>query len=494
LARKFNFSTDNAGNIIVTKLQVVSLGKNISKYFNKTPTIKFVVGTLDTNEGEMGEMRAKMSDLPNELVRDIFLLLSLEDRKSAVLVCRRFRNVGEDPVLWKFSVIKITCGEDIQKLSHRRILNVQKISVYPFYDWNPQQLEELFQATLELPKLKQIQSLCDMDVRSVNPQLLGKAVSRLEVIILHGVFMATTNDQMREIFSQMAENGLTKKRLTLRNIDFRPLELDSGVLAKAMTRSEKLVIGSVSIRSDQTQKLFESMVENNQLKDVDFSSTHLNTVTKEMFGAALAKMEKVSLRLVAPAIQIRALFEEMSRNSSIKSLALSEASVSMVDPKMLARVLSKLGQVSLNTNILTNEQARELFGELRHNCRLNILDLDDNDLSAVNPDDLAAVVANNNIEELGLDDTRLSSEQITALLTRAQENTKLKRLSLLGNSISQVDPALLERAKQAIVQLDIDSDEELEDYESDEENSLDGFIASESDEEINEEEESENDN
>jgi len=53
LAINKNFSTDNQSNVIATKLQWVSLGKDVSKYFSKPPTFKFILGTVDTEEGEV---------------------------------------------------------------------------------------------------------------------------------------------------------------------------------------------------------------------------------------------------------------------------------------------------------------------------------------------------------------------------------------------------------------------------------------------------------
>merc|ERR550519_1913733 len=154
----------------------------------------------------------------------------------------------------------------------------------------------------------------------------------------------------------------------------------------------------------------------------------------------------------------------------MKSISITEIDMSTANPKLLARVLSKLEQVTLIANNLANQQVQQLFTKMNQNCsKLSILDLSDNDLSAVDPDDLANVV--NSIEEVHLDDTDLSTDQITALLTRAQANTKLEKLSILGNRISQVDLAIITRPKKIIGELDIDSEDEDEDEDdsSDEE-------------------------
>merc|ERR550519_2482187 len=173
----------------------------------------------------------------------------------------------------------------------------------------------------------------------------------------------------------------------------------------------------------------------------------------------------------------------------MKSISITEIDMSTANPKLLARVLSKLEQVTLIANNLANQQVQQLFTKMNQNCsKISLLDLSDNDLSPVDPDDLANVV--NNIEEVHLDDTDLSTDQITALLTRAQANTKLDKLSILGNRIYQVDLTIITRAKEIIGELDIDSEDEDEDDSSDEEDSLNGFIASESDIEVDGDEES----
>ena len=148
LTRKF--STDDSGSIVMTKLQVVSLGKEFSKYLSRAPTIKFILGALDT------EISTRINDVPHELMRDIFLMLSAEDLKMAVSVSQWWRDVGEDPLFWKWCVVTIHSVEDINKLSLGRIKHVQKICVDLNWNVQAQQLKDLLKATLELPKLEQI--------------------------------------------------------------------------------------------------------------------------------------------------------------------------------------------------------------------------------------------------------------------------------------------------------------------------------------------------
>jgi len=67
------------------------------------------------------------------------------------------------------------------------------------------------------------------------------------------------------------------------------------------------------------------------------------------------------------------------------------------------------------------------------------------DLSHVEPETIARAAVK--LEEVNLCYTQLRTEQITSFLTTiAQEDTKLKKLNLWGNNLSDVEPELLTRA------------------------------------------------
>ena len=53
----------------------------------------------------------KLSDFPAELLQLIFSYLPLGDLKSAVLVCKRWKDVGEGSKLWEDK--KLLLGEDM---------------------------------------------------------------------------------------------------------------------------------------------------------------------------------------------------------------------------------------------------------------------------------------------------------------------------------------------------------------------------------------------
>ena len=54
--------------------------------------------------------RMVFSALPREMRLEIFSYLSYKDLRRALLVCREWRNIGEDPRLWRDVAVTLDCG------------------------------------------------------------------------------------------------------------------------------------------------------------------------------------------------------------------------------------------------------------------------------------------------------------------------------------------------------------------------------------------------
>jgi hypothetical protein len=73
-----------------------------------------------------------LSSLPREMKIQIFSYLSYKDLKRALLVCREWRNIGEDPCLWREGEVTLDCGnvELIKSvLGFRRFLFLKKLTL-----------------------------------------------------------------------------------------------------------------------------------------------------------------------------------------------------------------------------------------------------------------------------------------------------------------------------------------------------------------------------
>merc|ERR1719319_1087144 len=70
------------------------------------------------------------------------------------------------------------------------------------------ELEELFEAVIKLPKLKIFNGLFNVNLSSVNADLLGKVVAKLEEVELGN--NSLDSDQMKTIFEFMSHNHQLK--------------------------------------------------------------------------------------------------------------------------------------------------------------------------------------------------------------------------------------------------------------------------------------------
>ena len=72
-------------------------------------------------------------ELPAEILKMILQSLSLKDLSMAVLVCKRWREVGETPALWSCVTVTVYRGNQAameEILSSRRLQAVKKLVIY----------------------------------------------------------------------------------------------------------------------------------------------------------------------------------------------------------------------------------------------------------------------------------------------------------------------------------------------------------------------------
>ena len=122
------------------------------------------------------------------------------------------------------------------------------------------------------------------------------------------------------------------------------------------------------------------------------------------------------------------LFNQMDRNSQIKSLDLGGLTLSDLEPILFARVLARLEYVNIQYAVITYMQKAELFSEVCQSTTLRKLKCWNIDLSSVDSEILGRAVAR--LEEVEIGDTELTCEQLITITTHAQGETRLKKLTL----------------------------------------------------------------
>ena len=183
-----------------------------------------------TRKLEMTDMTRK---LPAEMMERIFRLLPPRTLRMVVLVCRRWRELGEDPVLWCqlcLAVNERNLSFMSEMLSSRRLQEVRKLIIEtPVTEEELQSVmrhpglrelkivermlripEYLFTAVNEVSQLKSL-DISWNDLSSVEPGLLTRAVTMLESLnVSEGLL---TTQQTESILAAIREHTHKKKQL-----------------------------------------------------------------------------------------------------------------------------------------------------------------------------------------------------------------------------------------------------------------------------------------
>merc|ERR1711963_32722 len=99
--------------------------------------------------------------LPPEILLDIFNLLSFSDLSNIILVCRRWKEAGSDPSLWRSFPVRLRSEslESVRKvLSSWRFSQLEKVKISDKF-WNKLSRETLTDYISETIKLKSVKSI-----------------------------------------------------------------------------------------------------------------------------------------------------------------------------------------------------------------------------------------------------------------------------------------------------------------------------------------------
>ena len=128
--------------------------------------------------------------------------------------------------------------------------------------------------------------------------------------------------------------------------------------------------------------------------------------------------------------------------------------LSSIEPGLLGRVMSRMEEVDLDMYYckITNIQAVALFTAIAEDNTVKILNMAGTDLSHVQPVLMARAV--HKVQEVGMYNTQLTKQQVTAILRQCVEGeTAMKELFLRENNTAMagVEQGLIREAREKIV-------------------------------------------
>jgi len=285
------------------------------------------------------------SVLFEELLENIFLLLRPPDLKSAVLVCKSWKKVGEMSKLWAWVRLVVT-GANLsmmpQFLGTERCKAIQKLAVKAVS-------EELFLAIeahsgIEVLEVSRTDDLSKGDLSSLEPALLVRVLFKMEEVkfINFTTHFSTflTPQQMQAIF-EAAVSSPKLKKLSL--VGAMWTSVDPNTIARVASEVEELhITRNTGLDRHQTQAIFEAASTSTKLKKLSIWG-FLNSVDPNTIARVAFQVEELHITggLGLNRHQTQAIFEAASTSPNLKKLS-HAGSITSVDPNTIARVASQL--------------------------------------------------------------------------------------------------------------------------------------------------------
>ena len=177
----------------------------------------------------------------------------------------------------------------------------------------------------------------------------------------------------------------------------------------------------------------------------------------------MAKCQRCRRLQAVRRLEVREVSEELLevviRHPGLKEMRI-HTDISSVHPQLLAKAVLKLEEVELRETLLTPQQATAICTALKGNSKTKVLDMSTYnkmssplDLSTVDADILAQAVAQ--MEEVGLEGTKLTPQQVEAVFAALDASCHLKVLRIGHNTLSSLDPDVLARVVNKLETVDL---------------------------------------
>ena len=451
-----------------------------------------------------------VTDLPPEMILEIFEKLHPRDLKMVMLVCRKWKNIGENPTLWSWCILTLSSQNDLVKLKVRRTSNIENICVGKCHS---QELNNVLRTLVKLPKLRILQGLAYRNLSHVEPRILATIINKVEeaewcfntrirpkqaklvlqymcketklkslqmvnnyvskvqpetlglaVNNLEKLWIANapngptfTPEQVNGMFEKMAEKTKLKE-LIIRDINIAHVE--PMALASALNKVEEVMIWTTFSHADitvlQVQSFFKTLCEQTQLKRLFLRTWNMISVQPGIFGKALNNLEEITLvHDMITNDQAQAFFSNMSKKTFLKRLTIIKNNLSMIEPNILAKGVRQLQEVTLVHCDLTTEQALTVCSAINEGSSMTSMNISYNKLTLVDKEVLAKAV--NKLQNILIDNNQLTPEQITTILRICKnQETKLKKMILKDTKLTDIEPGLLSIALNKLEEVGLD--------------------------------------
>ena len=357
--------------------------------------------------------------IPTQMLLYIFELLLYRDLKIVMLVCRRWREIGEIQQLWgslPVIVNKRNISVMPEILSTRRMLGLNKLRI------ETELSEKVSQTIARHPGLREFELSQRNDEQTI--------ISVLNVIC-----------------SREGQGMIL--RLNNKNVS----GVDAELLARAVIKLETLEFSNTQLTQQQIVAILTAVSDGRKMTKLDISFNDMSGIDKKLLAKTVTKMKKLNITDTnLTQQQAEAILTAVSEENVVSKLYIGFNNLSGVDPGLMAKAFTNLKKLNVNRSELTH---RQIVTILTAFCKGNTIHISMNDLSKVDPGLLARAVTK--LEVMDVQDTELSQQQVVAIITAVSESKKITELYIGENDLSIVDPGLLTKAVTKLVRLDLEN-------------------------------------
>lgn len=261
-------------------------------------------------EGEINRL------LPTEMLDRVFRLLPNRDLVTVVQVCRRWRQVGETPILWAWLRLPTVNGDNLDVISElllysKRLQALESLVVRSVSD-------DLFAAVAQHKSLKRL-DIANTNLSAVDPTVLAKSICQMEKVDMgRSVFSPA---QANAIFQSLAQ-GSNVKMLSLFNTNLSTVK--PHLLASAVTHVSQITLWSSRLTIKQTEAIFQALTSPGKLRVLDLSYNNLSTVSPKALAVTVNSLESVDLGCTClRGEQVNAILSQALVATSLTSLWIS---------------------------------------------------------------------------------------------------------------------------------------------------------------------------
>ena len=237
-----------------------------------------------------------INSLPREILLLIFRYLNAKELKTAILVCKTWRDVGEDPVIWKHYKLVVT-GIEIDTgyletiLAFSRFTSLQHLEVNGYgqnakMPVNNEIYNSIFNSQLSKLTLKHC-DLTELDFDS-----FSSVLSKLRVLSLWQVQMSA--EQVSLMFNVLARGSkLVELDIAYSYLDLQLLQTPTFV--KALNKIRTVNLGHTKVTSQQLKSLMEKMSRKTLIRSLDVGYRDLSLISHDVIKAATRKLQGTNI-------------------------------------------------------------------------------------------------------------------------------------------------------------------------------------------------------